>query len=72
MNVAGYVRVSSEGQVENYSIPQQKKYLEDYCRIKGWNLIQIYVDGGFTGANINRPALSELLSNIDMYDIVLV
>lgn len=72
MNVAGYVRVSSEGQVENYSIPQQKKYLEDYCRIKGWNLIKIYVDGGFTGANIERPALSELLSNIDMYDIVLV
>ena len=25
MNVCGYVRVSSGGQTENYSIPQQKK-----------------------------------------------
>ena len=72
MNVAGYVRVSSEGQAENYSIPQQKRNLEDYCRIKGWNLIKIYVDPGFTGANIDRPALKELLDNIAMYDIVLV
>jgi site-specific DNA recombinase len=72
MNVAGYVRVSSEGQAENYSIPQQKRNLEDYCRIKGWNLIKIYVDPGFSGANMDRPALIELLKNIDMYDIVLV
>lgn len=25
MNVCGYVRVSSDGQTENYSIPQQQK-----------------------------------------------
>lgn len=72
MNVAGYVRVSSESQVENYSIPQQKKFLEDYCTIKGWNLIKIYVDAGFTGSNMQRPALQDLLENIAMYDIVLV
>ncbi len=72
MNVAGYVRVSGESQIENYSIPQQKKFLEDYCAIKGWNLIKIYVDAGFTGANTNRPALQDLLENIAMYDIVLV
>lgn len=72
MNVAGYVRVSGESQIENYSIPQQKKFLEDYCNIKGWNLIKIYVDAGFTGANMKRPALQDLLENIAMYDIVLV
>ena len=72
MNVAGYVRVSGESQIENYSIPQQKKFLEDYCNIKGWNLIKIYVDAGFTGANTDRPALQDLLENIAMYDIVLV
>ena len=72
MNVAGYVRVSGESQIENYSIPQQKKFLEDYCNIKGWNLIKIYVDAGYTGANTDRPALQDLLENIAMYDIVLV
>lgn len=72
MNVVGYVRVSSDAQVENYSIPQQKKAIESYCKAKGWELIKIYCDGGFTGANMNRPALQELLKNIDLYDMVLV
>ena len=44
MNVAGYVRVSSESQVENYSIPQQKEAITNYCKAKGWDLIKIYVD----------------------------
>lgn len=72
MNVAGYVRVSGENQIENYSIPQQKKFLEDYCNIKGWDLIKIYVDAGYTGANIQRPAMQELIEDIAVYDIVLV
>ena len=72
MNVAGYVRVSSEAQVENYSIPQQKDYITDYCRIKQWELIKIYVDAGYTGANTARPGLQELISDLDAYDLVLV
>ena len=72
MNVCGYVRVSSDGQVENYSIPQQKKAIENYCTAKGWDLIKIYVDGGFSGASMNRPALQELIANIKLYDLVLV
>lgn len=72
MNVAGYVRVSSDSQTENYSIPQQKKMLEDFCSAKGWDLIKIYVDGGFTGANTDRPALQELMKNAGLYDLVLV
>lgn len=72
MNVAGYVRVSSDSQTENYSIPQQKEYIASYCKLKQWNLIKIYVDGGFTGANTNRPALQDLIDNLDSYDIVLV
>lgn len=72
MNVVGYVRVSSDAQVENYSIPQQKKAIQSYCKAKDWELIKIYCDGGFTGANMNRPALQELLKNLDHYDMVLV
>ncbi len=72
MNVAGYVRVSSESQVENYSIPQQKEAITNYCKAKGWNLIKIYVDAGYTGANTDRPALQELTEKAGIYDIVLV
>ena len=72
MRVAGYVRVSSESQTENYSIPEQKDAIEKYCKMHGWNLVKIYVDGGFTGANTERPALNERMAAADNYDIVLV
>lgn len=72
MNVAGYVRVSSDSQVENYSIPQQKEAITNYCKAKGWDLIKIYVDPGYTGANTDRPALQELTEKAGIYDIVLV
>ena len=72
MNVFGYVRVSSDGQTENYSIPQQKKAIKDYCKAKEWDLVKIYVDGGFTGANMERPALQELIKHLDSCDLVLV
>lgn len=72
MNVCGYVRVSGESQVENYSIPQQKKAIENYCTAKGWNLIRIYCDAGFTGANMSRPDLQEMIANLNSYDLVLV
>lgn len=72
MNVAGYVRVSSDAQVENYSIPQQRAAITNYCTAKEWNLINIYSDAGYTGANTDRPALQELIENLNIYDIVLV
>ena len=72
MNVCGYVRVSSESQIENYSIPQQIKAIEDYCNAKGWKLIKMYCDAGFSGANMNRPDLQEMIDNLDLYDLVLV
>lgn len=72
MIVAGYVRVSSDAQVENYSISQQKDLLESYCKAKDWELIKTYVDGGYSGGNTNRPALQELLTDLKGYDLILV
>lgn len=72
MNIAGYARVSSEGQLDGYSIPQQIDIIENYCKIKGWNLVKTYVDGGFSGANTKRPALQDLIEHLDLYDLVLV
>lgn len=72
MKVVGYARVSSEGQTENYSIPEQKDMITNYCKMRGWNLINIYIDGGFTGANTERPALTELIEKAENYDAVVV
>lgn len=72
MNVAGYVRVSSDSQTENYSIPEQTDMIKNYCKAKSWNLVQMYIDGGYSGANMERPALKDLMRNIEYYDIILV
>lgn len=64
MLVFGYARVSTDNQLENYSIEEQTERLKAYCAAKGWTLLQTYVDGGYSGGNTDRPALQEMLSAI--------
>lgn len=73
MNVCGYIRVSTDLQAEKgYSIGEQEERLKAYCTAKGWNLIKIYADPGFSGGDMERPALQEMIRDIKAYDIVLV
>ena len=73
MNVAGYVRVSTDNQADKgYSIGEQTERLTAYCAAKDWELVKVYTDPGFSGKDINRPALQRLMEEISAYDIVLV
>ncbi len=64
--VALYVRVSTEGQAEEgYSIEAQKKMLEGWCISKGFSSFEFYVDPGYSGSNIDRPALTALIRDIE-------
>lgn len=59
-----YIRVSTEAQAdEGYSIDAQKERLQAYCTAKGWPNAQTYIDGGFTGSNLNRPAMTQLIAD---------
>lgn len=61
-----YVRVSTEGQAEEgYSIDAQKKLLEAWCISKEMENYEFYVDPGFSGSNIERPALKALLDDVE-------
>ena len=64
MMVFGYARVSTDNQIENYSIEEQTSRLKAYCAAKGWTLLHVYIDGGYSGGNTNRPALQEMLHAI--------
>jgi site-specific DNA recombinase len=64
MVVVGYARVSTENQLENYSIEEQTDRLKAYCAAKGWSLRKLYVDGGYSGGNTNRPALQQMLAAV--------
>ncbi|MCL2030351.1 MAG: recombinase family protein [Oscillospiraceae bacterium] len=74
LKAACYVRVSTENQLDNYSIEEQTRRLEAYCASKGWAVSGVYADGGYSGGNTERPALRKMLGDIrgGQVDIVLV
>lgn len=60
-----YVRVSTQEQAnEGYSIGEQTERLKNYCSIMGWVVAKVYTDGGYTGANLDRPALKEMIKDV--------
>ncbi len=71
---ACYIRVSTENQLENYSIEEQTERLKAYCKAKDWSIYKIYTDGGYSGGNVERPALQQLISDIqrNLIDLVVV
>ncbi|WP_245996712.1 recombinase family protein [Brevibacillus invocatus] len=42
--LVGYVRISSDSQIENTSIAEQVKKIEAYCISQGWELAGIFMD----------------------------
>lgn len=64
MIVACYVRVSTENQLENYSIEEQIERLKLYCMSKDYIVYNMYIDGGYSGGNMERPALKQLLNDV--------
>lgn len=70
-----YIRVSTSKQdIEGYSIPMQKTRLIAYCKAQGWVVAGIYIDPGFSGASLDRPAMVSMLKAIEAKkgDVVLV
>lgn len=72
MRAAIYIRVSTQEQVENYSIESQRERLEAYCKSKDWIVYDTFIDPGFSGSNTERPALTRLLSDLNNIDVVVV
>ena len=61
-----YERLSrdDEQQGESNSITNQKKYLEDYAKAKGFKNIRHFTDDGYSGTNFNRPGFTALLEEV--------
>ena len=70
MNVAIYTRVSTQEQaVEGYSIGEQEKRLKTYSEAMGWVIYDVYTDPGFSGGNMDRPALQRMISDVKAYRV---
>ncbi len=60
-----YARLSKDDERsgESLSIENQKLILEKYVREQGWNLIDEYVDDGYSGTTFERPEVQRLLED---------
>lgn len=60
-----YVRVSTQEQArEGYSIGEQIERLKKYCDAMDWIVVKIYTDAGHSGANMERPALQQMIKAV--------
>ena len=65
MHTALYIRVSTDAQYEEgYSVDAQKQKLEQYCKLKDITDYRFYIDGGWSGSNIERPEMKRMIDNI--------
>ncbi len=71
-----YYRVSTEMQVDGYSLETQKTCLKKFAEREGMQIVEMYEDAGKSGKSIEgRPAFKEMLADIEngqQVDYVLV
>src|SRR6266849_2145653 len=60
LRLAIYARVSTEEQREGQTIDSQVSELERFSREKGWPIVGIYKDEGWSGGIMERPDLDRL------------
>ena len=60
-----YIRVSTDAQrEEGYSIEAQKEMLKAFCVTKNIRNYEFYIDGGFSGSNLERPEMQRLIREV--------
>lgn len=70
LKAAIYIRVSTDAQFEEgYSVDAQKEQLTAYCVSKGMKQYDYYIDGGWSGSNIERPEMERLINDVKAGEI---
>lgn len=77
MRAALYARVSSEEQVEGYSIDAQRRAFQIFTKDKKWDIWREYIDEGKSARNDNinkRPAFKEMVADAlaGQFDVLVV
>lgn len=66
LKVGIYIRVSTREQAESgYSIHEQEDRLKKLAELNNWIVYKVYSDPGYSGAKLDRPALTEMLKDIE-------
>ena len=70
---AGYVRVSTQEQVKHgWNLDEDRTLIAEMADAKGWELVEVYDDGGRQGDDPDRPGLLRMLGDLGGLDVVVV
>jgi len=62
MRVLGYVRVSTEEQQRSGAgLMAQRKAIAEECRRRGWQLVEVIEDAGYSAKDLRRPGVQAAL-----------
>jgi DNA invertase Pin-like site-specific DNA recombinase len=62
MRVIGYVRVSTDEQMSSGAgLEAQRRAIIAECRRRGWHLVEVIEDAGFSAKDLRRPGVQEAL-----------
>ena len=70
-----YCRLSKDDEQsgESVSIETQRMLLTNYCLNQNFEIVDLYIDDGYSGLNFNRPSFKRLISDLEdgKFDIVI-
>jgi site-specific DNA recombinase len=65
MKLVGYARVSTVKQIEGTSLTTQKEAIESYCKLKGYEIVFLFVEEGKSGKKDSyRPQYDNLKKRV--------
>lgn len=72
--VAGYIRVSTDEQLDGYSLSAQEKAIHDFASLKGWQVVTIYREEGRSAKSDLRPVFQQMIDDAKAghFDVIAV
>lgn len=74
MKVAIYTRVSSQEQIDGYSLSAQREICTQFAQQRGWEVFDVYEEPGRSGRSALRPVFQQMIRHAEagMFDVILV
>lgn len=72
--VAIYVRVSSEMQLDNYSLDAQENACQSFAELRGWQVLSVFREEGASAKSTDRPVFQQMIQQAESgaFDVILV
>jgi len=72
VRAALYTRVSTRAQADKNGSAYQREALERMAEARGWSVVRVFADDGYSGRKASRPALDEMMLAVRRGEVNLV